>query len=223
MSLVVLVTGAARGLGLEFVRQLSEAGYVVVAAVRSPEGSAELQKLANNKKIHTLYFDIVETESVEAAMEQARKIAPGGIDILINTTWIFDPRSVNVGTSMSGAVETTMAFRELLHKANTRKVINVSSSLGCTAPFKNTGDNSKGYCATKAGENLLTSFLASTLQVDEFTVITINPGWVQNAMGTEITPLKPAESVSCMLKVISNVTVEDSGAFFDYTGDKLLW
>ena len=75
------ITGASRGLGLEFVSQLKRAGHVVIAAARKPESSEGLQKLVDNKQVFSIPLDTVDVKSVEAAVEKVNEIAPNGIDV----------------------------------------------------------------------------------------------------------------------------------------------
>lgn len=75
------ITGASRGLGLEFVTQLKRAGHVVIAAARKPESSEGLQKLVDNKQVFSIPLDTVDVKSVEAAVEKVNEIAPNGIDV----------------------------------------------------------------------------------------------------------------------------------------------
>ena len=65
----VLVTGANRGLGLEFVRQYAEAGWKVCAACRAPKAARELKELESRhaERIRVLTIDVLESKSVRDA------------------------------------------------------------------------------------------------------------------------------------------------------------
>lgn len=78
---VYLVTGASRGLGLEFITQLQRTGHTVIAAARNPESSEGLQKLVDNKQVFSIALDTVDTKSIDAAVHTVNKIAPNGIDV----------------------------------------------------------------------------------------------------------------------------------------------
>ena len=88
MTTTYLITGANRGLGLEFVRQIvaSEPASRVIAAARNPSGADELQQLIkqNEGRIETLKLDVSDKQSIDAAAEQASKLsfAKDGIDIV---------------------------------------------------------------------------------------------------------------------------------------------
>ncbi|KAF7724903.1 hypothetical protein EC973_000562 [Apophysomyces ossiformis] len=235
LDLNVQITGASRGLGLEFVRQLSEQGHKVIAAARSPEKSSELQAFATKKNIHTLSLDIVDEASVNSAADKVSKIAPEGIDILINNSGVLCSYSLNVETvkakdymrifetNVAGTATTTVAFLEHLRKRKTRKIINISSSLGSIGYPKDIGTSAPAYSVSKAGENMLSKLFSVQLEKENFIVLALHPGWVKTDMGTGRAPLEPIESISGMLKVIENLTTEDNGKFLDYQGQPMPW
>ena len=83
----VLVTGANRGLGLEFTRQYAADGWQVFAGCRAPDDAKELQKLAADSagRIHVIPIDVTDTGSVRAA---ARALAGQPIDLLLNNAGV---------------------------------------------------------------------------------------------------------------------------------------
>jgi NAD(P)-dependent dehydrogenase (short-subunit alcohol dehydrogenase family) len=88
-TLTYVITGASRGLGLEFVKQLSSTDSTIFALARNPSGAKDLQELVKqNKNIHTFRLDATDEASIKAAAEEVSKLAPNGIDILINNAGI---------------------------------------------------------------------------------------------------------------------------------------
>jgi NAD(P)-dependent dehydrogenase (short-subunit alcohol dehydrogenase family) len=84
-SLTYVITGASRGLGLEFVKQLSATDSTIFALARNPNDAKNLQDLVKqNKNIHTVKMDQADEASIKAAAEEVAKLAPNGVDILIN-------------------------------------------------------------------------------------------------------------------------------------------
>ncbi|ORY06792.1 NAD(P)-binding protein [Basidiobolus meristosporus CBS 931.73] len=86
-----LVTGASRGLGIEFVRQLlGKDGFKVVACCRNPESATELNKLKSSAgdrlSVHKL--DVNDEDSIKASVEEISKYATNGIDVLINNAGV---------------------------------------------------------------------------------------------------------------------------------------
>lgn len=65
MSRIYLVTGASRGIGVEFVRQLAEKGHTVIACARAPEKSEKLQAIVDGKRVHAVTMDTVDADSVK--------------------------------------------------------------------------------------------------------------------------------------------------------------
>jgi NAD(P)-dependent dehydrogenase (short-subunit alcohol dehydrogenase family) len=95
-ALTYVITGASRGLGLEFVKQLSSTDSTIFALARNPSDAKDLQKLVKqNKNIHTLRLDATDEASIKAAAEEVSKLAPGGVDILINNAGIGGDDPVN--------------------------------------------------------------------------------------------------------------------------------
>ncbi|KAG0173402.1 hypothetical protein DFQ28_001575 [Apophysomyces sp. BC1034] len=235
MSLTIVVTGASRGLGLEFVKQLSAKGHVVIASARSPEKSDQLQELAKSKNVHTVTLDVVQEESVKAAADQISRIAPNGIDILINNSGIassltHNPETTSAEeyvrvfeTNVAGTARVTVPFLELLRKRNTRKIINISSVMGSIAFDRGTGSLAPAYCVSKTAENMLSKMFAIHLEKEKFTVVALHPGWVQTDMGGQGADITPQQSISGMVNVIDKLTPKDNGAFFDYEGKVVPW
>jgi NAD(P)-dependent dehydrogenase (short-subunit alcohol dehydrogenase family) len=97
-TLTYVITGASRGLGLEFVKQLSSTDSTIFALARNPSNAKDLQELVKqNKNIHTLRLDAADEVSIKAAAEEVSKLAPNGIDILINNAGISS-NAVNILT-----------------------------------------------------------------------------------------------------------------------------
>lgn len=82
------ITGASRGLGLEFVKQLAAKGNTIVAFARNPTESSGLSQLVDNKNVFAVKMDISDEESIKAAASSISKIVPDGIDVLINNAGI---------------------------------------------------------------------------------------------------------------------------------------
>lgn len=82
------ITGASRGLGLEFVKQLAAKGNTIVAFARNPAESSGLSQLVDNKNVFAVKMDISDEESIKAAASSISKIVPDGIDVLINNAGI---------------------------------------------------------------------------------------------------------------------------------------
>ena len=227
----ILITGANRGLGLEFVRQYAKEGARLHAACRRPEKAKELLELANANPgrivVHTL-----DAASDASVAHLKREIGSAPIDVLINNAGVYggDKQShgnvdfsgwldvMNVNTL--GPIRVFEALMENLKSGNDKKAIAITSMMGSTA-----GNNGGffAYRSSKAALNNAMRGLSLALKSDGVIVVPIHPGWVQTDMGGPNAPLKPPESVSGMRAVIAGLKLSDSGRFLDYAGKELPW
>ncbi len=181
----VLITGANRGLGLEFARQYAAAGWTVIATARNPESASELNALG----VRVLQLDVIDQESVDGV---ARELKGAPIDLLINNAGIF-PRSGSLAetdfedvartyeVNTIGPMRVTRALLPNLRSGEMKTVVSITSGLGSIAD--NTGGRFYGYRESKAALNMFTRSLAAELRDDGFTCVVISPGWVQTDMG----------------------------------------
>ncbi|KAI8048598.1 4-dihydrotrisporin dehydrogenase [Gilbertella persicaria] len=237
MPLVYVVTGASRGLGLEFVKQIVAAGNHVFACARNPDSSSELSKLVDNEKVYAIKLDTSNEESIKAAAEEINFKAPEGVDILINNAGIGGQMGTNYETvtkqdmlkvfetNVTGVNETTKAFVPLLRKRPTKKILNMSSVLGSISEVEDSTGSGFGiaYGVSKTALNMLTKLTAKQLESEGFVVYASHPGWVQTAMGGPQAPLTAEVSIRGQLAKIDSLTVEDNGKFYDYEGKPIAW
>lgn len=229
-----LVTGANRGLGLEFVQQISASpGNTIFACVRSLKGDLEdLQSLASKKsQIHILECNTSSTSSIQECSTQITKIlGQSNLDYLINNAGINavphrtaldftgDELREHIDINVIGPAEIVKTFHNRLGKGSV--VLNMTSGLGscgkgitkCTA-----------YAISKAALNMLTLHQVEALKETGASAIVMDPGWVQTRMGGEGAVLTPEESIKGMLKVLHSVTMEKSGSFYQYDGEIVPW
>jgi len=225
MAATYVVTGANRGLGLEFARQLGERGDEVIATARRPDEAEELRGL----EVDVFELDVAEPGSI-AGFAQA--ISGRSVDVLINNAGIgVDSTAfeeVEPGDLLRffegntvGPLRVSKALMPHLREADTRKVVNMTSRMGSIA------DNGSGkayeYRASKAALNMVTRSMAIDLEDDGFVCVVLHPGWVQTDMGGARAPTPPEESIAGMLEVIEGLDAADSGEFYDYTGARVPW
>lgn len=221
----VLITGANRGLGLEFATQFKARGYHVIGTARKPDEAQELRQLG----VQVEKLDVADDASAKAL---AGKLKGQPIDILINNAGIigsssnsitnlnFDKMAYTYQVNALGPMRVTQALYENLRQGKGRKVIDITSVMSSVA--MNFG-GAYDYRASKAALNMLTNTLAKELGKDGFICIVIHPGWVQTDMGGSSAPVTPEESISGMIKVIDGLTRGSNGKFYDYTGKELPW
>ena len=221
----VLITGANRGLGLEFARQFHAAGYRVVATARKPDAADTLKALG----VRVEQLDVTDPASVAAL---AKTLANEPLDVLINNAGISgrnrsiasaDFQSVERVLSVNtiGPMRVTQALLPNLRKGKRKLVVNISSGLGSIE--NNTRGGNYGYRESKAALNMFTRSLAAELRPDGFKCIVMSPGWVRTDMGGPAARLSPAESIGAMITVMDGLKPEDSGRFLNYTGKPVPW
>jgi NAD(P)-dependent dehydrogenase (short-subunit alcohol dehydrogenase family) len=226
-----LVTGANRGLGLEFVRQLLARGDHVIAACRHPGKASDLNRLAGDHpgRLHVLPLDVADEKSRNAFAHELPLVADG-IDLLINNAGVLHSgeRFGHVAaTQLDDSLRTNAAGPFLLtqalapHLADAAKVANLSSMLGSISSVD--GFHTPTYAISKAAQNMATVLLAQALHERGITVIALHPGWVQTDMGGKGAQVTPADSARGLLGVIDSATLADSGRFIDWQGNALPW
>ncbi|MCC6675514.1 MAG: SDR family oxidoreductase [Phycisphaerales bacterium] len=222
-----LITGANRGLGLEFARQLSTRGKdtVILATAREPDKATDLARLVHE----VLPLDAADPAS-HAAL--AAKLGDRPVDVLINNAGVSSDANSLEKLTMEELqrVFAVNAFAPLLIakailrniRAGDRKTIfNITSQLGSIA--NNKGGSSYPYRASKTALNQLTVSLSNELKGEGFTCIMVHPGWVKTDMGGPNATLTPEQSIEGMLKLLDGLKPEDTGKFYDYSGKTLPW
>lgn len=225
MPATYLVTGANRGLGLEFARQLSRRGDRILATARDPDKAADLARLVHQ----VIPLDTSDESSIDAL---SGHVKDQPIDVLINNAGVSsETKSIQTLRSAelqraflinsTGPMLVTRALLPNLRAGGRKLVFNISSQLASIA--NNSGGSSYGYRASKAALNQLTVSLASELRPEGFTCVVAHPGWVRTDMGGPRATLAPEESIAALLALIDRLTPADSGKFFNYDGSTLPW
>ncbi|MEN3973519.1 SDR family oxidoreductase [Emcibacter sp. SYSU 3D8] len=235
----ILVTGANRGLGLEFVRQYAADGWRVYACCRDPGMAADLRTLAggSNGRISVHALSIGDPDSIRAL---AADLADDPIDVLVNNAGTYGLIGFAEGGMQAQALGSmdydswqhtfainTMAPLRMIEafignvaRSDQKKVFTVSSSMASI------GDPAGGHLAygsTKAAANFLMSTLALELRGQGITVMSLHPGWVETGMGGESAPLKPAESIAGLRQVIATASLATTGRFIGWDGNPVPW
>lgn len=222
-----VITGANRGLGLEFAKQLLDEGHTIIAGVRSPESmDFEHEKMA----VHQL--DVASTTSVETFAKHV-KSSVASIDVLVNNAGRMDGRWQSLGevdpdmslevlnVNTIGPLRVSQALWPLLQGEKPTKVANISSLMGSIDDCLS--GRSYAYRTSKTGLNMITKILAVEGQPDNITVTSYHPGWAKTDMGGERAPVPASVSVKGLIGLINQQTTERSGRFFEYTGEELPW
>jgi NAD(P)-dependent dehydrogenase (short-subunit alcohol dehydrogenase family) len=223
----VLITGANRGIGLEFVKSFAVDGWRVHACARNVEKSKEVRALSGDVVCHKL--DV--TNGLKVA-SLARELVEEPLDLLINNAGVYGPRTgfgetdyeewANVlQVNTLAPLRMVERFVGLIEKGERKTVVNISSKMGSIA--QNTSGGSYIYRSSKAALNMVTKSLSNDLAGRGFTVVSFHPGWVATDMGGEGAEISPDESVAGMRRVIDGLITTDNGKFFNYDGVEIQW
>ncbi|XP_069822020.1 C-signal-like [Dendropsophus ebraccatus] len=241
----VLVTGANRGIGFEFVKQFLKSQNppeIIFAACRNPESpqSQELKGLSTkNPNVIVIQLDTTDPASVNFSVKEVEKHLNGKkLDLLINNAGILTSNNLESQTSedmlhvynvnVVGPMLVTQAFYPLLKRAEgTGKsaVVHISALLGSLedVPRLFSAFPVISYRCSKAALNILSRCHAEGYKKDGIISIAIHPGWVKTDMGGDQAPLTTEASVGGMMKIISTITEKQSGTFVDWEGKVLPW
>ena len=228
----ILVTGANRGLGLEFTRQYAREAWQVFAACRNPEGAAQLHELkrALGRQVTILPIDVSDMASVRAA---AKDLDGTAIDVLVNNAGIAGPPNQTTArvdyrawahvfdVNTMGPLRLIESFLDHVTLSDRRIVVTITSGMSSLAD--NTSGGSIAYRTSKAAVNMVTRSAAIDLASRRITCVVVNPGWVKTDMGGPAARLTPEQSVTALRRLIANLSPSDSGKFFNYDGNEYPW
>lgn len=219
----ILITGAARGLGLEFARQYAAQGWRVIATVRDPLAG----KAVSDAGAEVYVADVSDPGSIERLKGALSGIA---LDVVLNNAGVYgenqsfgtvDPQGFLrvMTTNVLGPLKMAEAFADQL--TGPKIIASVSSMMGSIA--ENTSGNFYAYRASKAALNMVMKTMALDLKDRGVTAIALSPGWVRTDMGGPNAPLDAPTAIAGMRAVLDRVSLADSGKFFHFDGRELPW
>jgi len=225
----IFITGANRGIGLEYVKQYALEGHQVYATVRDPAQAPALQQLAAaHANVQVLALDVAD---VAAIRDLAARLSAITVDILISNAGTYpesrfgktDPQAwlhafqVNTLTTYYLAE----AFLPQLRRANQAKLIAMTSKMGSIE------DNGSGgeyiYRSSKTALNMVVKSLALDLREFNIAVAALHPGWVRTDMGGPNGLIDTETSVRGLRQVIDHLSCAQSGSFIAYDGKAIPW
>ena len=224
----VMITGASRGLGLEFARQYAADGWHVIATCRAPAEAGDLAEVKGTVEVHPL--DVANHATIETL---ADALDGQAIDLLINNAGIYGPRPADLGTirydawgevmwvNVMGPLKEAELFTEHVARSGLKRMVAISSRMGSIAA--NDSGGSYIYRSSKAALNAVMKSLSIDLATKGIAVVVFHPGWVTTDMGGAGAALDAPETVAAMMKTIAALGSEDGGRFINYDGTEVPW
>ena len=225
----VLITGANRGIGLEFTQQYATDGWRVLACCRNPQSASALQSIAkSNTNIEILSLDVADFAQIDALALQLKNTS---IDLLINNAGVYPSSSfgdVDYDAFAEGFKINSMAplkmaeaFVQHITRGQLKKIATLSSKMGSVDD--NTSGDSYSYRCSKTAVNMVMKSLSVDLKPYGISVVTLHPGWVQTDMGGSNAMINTQTSVTGLRNVIADLNLENTGRFIAYDGKQINW
>lgn len=227
----LLITGANRGIGLEFARSFAADEWRVRACCRDPDRAETLREIAQGSgdRVSLHRLDVTDGQSVA---KLARELAEDSIDILLNNAGVYGPRtgfgetdyeqwSQVLEVNLLGPLRMAEVFLDQVVRSQRKLIVNISSNMGSLA--NNDSGGAYIYRSSKAALNAVSKSLSIDLRDRGVTVVMFHPGWVRSDMGGPGASIDPSKSVAGMRAVIERLGPPDNGRFFNYDGSELPW
>jgi NAD(P)-dependent dehydrogenase (short-subunit alcohol dehydrogenase family) len=225
----VLITGANRGIGLEFVKQYAADNWNVFACYREPQSSEDLFALSKTyQNIQVLQLDVSDFDAIE---KLALKLKNQSIDLLINNAGIYPSSDLNdmdyddwttaFKINSMAPFKMTQSFIPHIAASRLKKIATLTSKMGSLDD--NTSGGSYIYRTSKAALNMVMKSLSVDLKAHGISVVTLHPGWVLTSMGGPNALISTQTSVAGIRKVITNLNLSNTGKFIAYDGKEIAW
>jgi NAD(P)-dependent dehydrogenase (short-subunit alcohol dehydrogenase family) len=228
----VLITGANRGIGIEFVKQYADLGWTIIATCRNPDSADELNALAaEHENITVEHLDLVNHEGIDVL---AAKYEDQPIDVLVNNAGLmrgpdvsqivgsidYDEFDLFYRTNAMGPLKVTEAFSPNILASEQRVIAALTTGQG------KHGIPVPGfslYKTSKAALNSIQKEIAIRWKSRNVKVVTLMPGRVythgETGTGNEPNIMAVEDSVSGMIRVIEELTIEQSGHTITWDGE----
>lgn len=228
----LFITGANRGIGLEWVRQAAEDGWQVIATARSPERATDLLRVASRfpDRVEVWPLDVTDARSVDGL---ATRLGGLAIDWLVNNAGVYGQPAGHFGqvdfdnwrhtleVNLLAPMRIMQVLTPAVERSERRVIAALSSRMGSIA------DNSSGgvyiYRSSKAALNAVMKSASIDLAPRGITCVTLHPGWVRTDMGGANAPVEVADSVRALRGVLESVTQADAGRFIGPDGADIPW
>jgi NAD(P)-dependent dehydrogenase (short-subunit alcohol dehydrogenase family) len=235
----VLITGANRGIGLEFAIQYLRDGWSVHACCREPDKAFALKELSEHGPLFIHRMDVNNKDHINAIVTALDGAA---LNVLINNAGITDQYGLGLHegeddrdirdydfefweealrVNLLAPARITGAFVDNLKGSEQPLVVMVGSGL---SSITNTWVAGRyAYRTSKAALNMLMRSLGAWLEPMGIAIVTVNPGWTKTDLGGPNARNTVEVAVTGMRKVLDNLTLEKTGTYWDWEGNVLPW
>lgn len=230
LQYTVFITGANRGLGLEFVRQYASDNWRVLASCRNLVHAKELQHLAQHfENITLLQLDVNNQIQLHQISEKFSDI---NIDLLINNAGI-NPEDDELGsisidtmkqaflTNAIAPLKVSEMFLDNVSKSHLKTIVSISSRLGSIK--ENSEGENYSYRVSKAALNMIMKNLAVELKPKNIKVFTLHPGNLKSENQGHSVKIDPEQSVANIRNLLHRLTDRETGNFYDAHGTQVDW
>lgn len=235
----LLITGANRGLGLDFTQRFAKAGWRIHACCRAPDRADALQTLAKSHDVTLHALDVSDFAQIDALKSTLRDEP---VDVLFNNAGIMETSQRTLSLDHTNQMFDTLdedewmavmrvntmaplrmceVFVDNVAASKRKQILMMSSIVGSIG--SNQTPRWYHYATSKTALNMVMRNLAADLKERGITVVSLHPGWTQTDMGGPSAALTVGESVGGMVKVITALTPADSGRFIAWNGEDVPW
>jgi NAD(P)-dependent dehydrogenase (short-subunit alcohol dehydrogenase family) len=234
----ILITGANRGLGLEFTRQYADDGWKVIACCRNPDEADDLMNLAaDNSDVSIEKLDVADHAAINSL---GKKYAGMPIDVLLNNAGIIGPIPIaenierqNFGSmeydvwedvlrvNTFGPVKMTEAFLENVAASEQKKIVTISSTVGSITEM---AIPALAYASSKTALNRVMTIIAGQVKGRGIIVAMYCPGYVKTRMDAfGYAMVEIPDSIAALRPMIADLTIEQTGSYTGHDGHTIGW
>lgn len=234
----ILITGANRGLGLEFAKQYAAEGWRVIAGCRNPAQADDLNALAAaNDQVTVEQLDVTDFDQIDALGDKYKGVP---IDILLNNAGIIGafPIAENIERQHFGKMEYDLwqdvirtntfapvkmaeVFLENVAASEQKKIVTISSTVGSISEMTLPG---LAYASSKSALNRVMTCIAPKLKSRGIIIAMFCPGYVKTRMDAfGYATVEIPESIGALRPMIADLTIEQTGSFRGHDGRTIGW
>lgn len=226
----VMITGANRGIGLEFVKHYASQSDRIIACCRRPDSASELTNLAKQySTIEIVTLDVTNSDQIKALKDL---LGDSPVDLLVNNAGVGAPRDpdavfdsrlwANVfAINTIAPIQIASLLSGNLQISTQKTVAFITSKMGSIAD--NTSGGASIYRSSKAALNAAVRSFTIDYQDTAIKSVLLHPGWVRTDMGGPNGLIDVQTSVQGMSRLLENLTQDKNGHFYDYQSKPVPW